>query len=1074
MIATNQQNYRRVDNAVGWLVFAIAATVYVLTIEPSASFWDCPEFILSAYKLEIGHPPGAPFFMLMANLFAQLAGSPDRVAWCINLLNAGLSALCVMFLFWTITHLVRRLLITSWQELTLRRWTMIVLSGLVGALIYTFSDTFWYSAVEGEVYACSSLFTAVVFWLILKWDDEADMPHSDRWLVLIAYMTGISIGVHLLNLLCLSALVLVFYYRKYREPGVLGSLVALLVSFVLIGVILYVVIPGITTVAGWFELLFVNVLHARYNTGVMVYLVCLAAVMSWALWFTYRRRQRVAHTSLLCLLMLIIGYCSYAVIMIRSTANTPMDQNSPEDVFTLRKYLARDQYGQYPLLYGQAYTSQVKLERQGDYCVPVHKEGRAQWRRKTKKDATERDEYVSAPRDISYVYEQQMLFPRMWDSKHAHDYEAWMGGVEGRQTASDRCGEYVTVKMPTAWENLRFFLSYQCHFMYWRYLMWNFAGRQNDVQGEGSPIHGNWLTGIAPIDNWRLGDQSLLPDELRQNKGHNVYYCLPLLLGIIGLLWQALRRGERGIRQFWVVFFLFFMTGLAIVIYINQTPVQPRERDYSYAGSFYAFAVWCGMGVAALCDLLPALFRSCFRRLAGLGRPASRCPVWWPVGVGLACLLIPLQMAFQNWDDHDRSHRYICRDAGANYLNSAQADGHPIILSNGDNDTFPLWYCQEVEGIRTDMRVCNMMYATTDWYIDQLRRPAYEAPGVPFSWHRSEYASGTNDYIEVVPEARQQLMRYYDEHPDEARRQFGDEPFELSNIISHWVRATDADMHIIPTDTIYMHIDPEAVRKSGMALPDSIPSRMVISLKGRRALYKSDLALLEMLNQSQWERPIYICNSVGAESYLNLAGYLVTEGLADRLTPFCHPADGIKPTDTRRTYDNLMRRFRFTDTARPGLYLDEANRNMLYRYRRLFAQLALALIAEQQTDKAKAVLRKAARVVPYSILPADYLYGSDNDIAQAYCLLDMPKEGRRVVSLLWTKSAQYLRYSLSLAPRNFSLMRQECERHFLLMQQMVQTASMIDRAWAEQLTQELAGYYQQYTGRQQGLNNQPM
>jgi len=1045
MIAKNQRNFRLVDNVLGWLTFAIAATVYGLTIEPSASFWDCPEFITSAYKLEIGHPPGAPFFMLTANFFSQLAGHPSQVAWWVNLMNALLSALCILFLFWTITHLVRRLLISSWDELTSPKWIAIEMSGLVGALIYTFSDTFWYSAVEGEVYAYSSLFTAVVFWMILKWEDAYLEPHSDRWLVLIAYMTGLSIGVHLLNLLCLSAIVLVFYYRKFSHTHLKGSLIALLVSFVLIGLILYVVIPGIITLAGWFELLFVNVLGCSYNTGVFVYLVCLMALMTWALWLTQKRRMRIANTALLCLLMLIIGYSSYTLTVIRSVANTPMDQNSPEEVFTLGKYLARDQYGQTPLLYGQAYTSQIALDQKDNYCVPRQRQGKAEYQRRNKQNASDKDQYVVVAHDISYVYAQNMFFPRMWDSKHADDYEAWMGGVDGYEEYYDRCGEYVSVKMPTQWENLRFFLSYQCNFMYWRYFMWNFAGRQNDIQGHGEPHHGNWLTGISLLDNWRLGNQDLLPDELKENKGHNVFYALPLLLGIIGLLWQGLRCGNRGIRQFWVVFFLFFMTGLAIVIYINQTPGQPRERDYAYAGSFYAFAIWCGMGVAALCQLICmklSRFVNGNRRMAALSAFV----------VGLLCLLVPLQMVSQTWDDHDRSNRFICRDAGYNYLYSAQTSGNPIILSNGDNDTFPLWYGQEVEGVRTDMRVCNMQYATTDWYIDQLMRPAYDAPGVPAAWQRVDYTTGRNDYIEVVPEVRQQLDDYYRTHPQQAREQFGDEPYELKNILKYWVCAADDEMHIIPTDSLYIKVDKDAVRQSGMMLPsDTIPDRMEISLKGRRALLKSDLMLLQMLSECNWRRPVYVCNSVGAESYLHLDSYLVTEGLADRITPFKNPSPQVRFTDTQRTYDQLMHRFRFNGTSRPDIYLDDPNKNMLYRYRRLFAQLALALIAEHQDQKAALVLQRAEKVIPYYNIPADYLYGNDLDIARAYLLIGKTADAKRVVRLLWQKYAQYLRWYDSLDSRLAAIVHDEQARNTYIMQQIANMAQLIDPEWAQQL-----------------------
>uniref|UniRef100_UPI004024C026 glycosyltransferase family 117 protein n=1 Tax=Prevotella sp. TaxID=59823 RepID=UPI004024C026 len=638
------KQYNLVNNVLGWLTFFVAAFVYCSTIEPTASFWDCPEFITTGYKLEVGHPPGAPFFMLTANLFSQLASDPSQVARMVNTMSALLSATTILFLFWSITHLARKLILRDWEDLTTGKLIAIQASGLVGALIYTFSDTFWFSAVEGEVYAYSSAFTAIVFWLILKWEDHADEPHSDRWLVLIAYMTGLSIGVHLLNLLCIPAIVLVYCYRKFPNIELKGSLLALAASFVIVAGVLYGVVPGIINVAGWFELLFVNVLSCPFNTGEIIYIILLVAIVIWAIWESYTdrnfKRQNLAfvlsvgmlgipfrglgwgagivgvlilvalylglnyrkkvdkkmvsyvsarfkNTTLLCLLMLMIGYSSYAVIVIRSSANPPMDQNSPEDVFTLGSYLSRDQYGDSPLLYGQAYTSQVAFDVDGNMCVPKRTEGAPIWQRKEKASDTEKDSYFIVSHKDKLVYAQNMLFPRMHSSAHAQAYESWLGGVKGNEVHYDRCGEDVIVKVPTQWENLRFFLSYQCNFMYWRYFMWNFAGRQNDLQGSGEPEHGNWITGISFIDNWMLGDQSKMPSDLKANKGHNVFYCLPLILGLVGLFWQAWR-GRRGIRQFWVVFFLFFMTGLAIVLYLNQTPQHPRERDYAYAGSFYA------------------------------------------------------------------------------------------------------------------------------------------------------------------------------------------------------------------------------------------------------------------------------------------------------------------------------------------------------------------------------------------------------------------------------------------------------------------------------------------------------
>ena len=899
------KQYRLVDNILGWLTFFVAAFVYCSTIEPTASFWDCPEFITTGYKLEIGHPPGAPFFMLTANLFSQFVSNPSEVARMVNTMSALLSAATILFLFWTITHLTRKLIVKDWSSLTTGKLIAIEASGLVGALIYTFSDTFWFSAVEGEVYAYSSAFTAVVFWLILKWEDHADEPHADRWLVLIFYMTGLSIGVHLLNLLCLPAIVLVYCYRRFPNVESKGSLIALLVSFAIVAAVLYGVVPGIITVGGWFELLFVNVLGMPFNTGLIIYIILLVAATLWAIYESYmgqnKKRENISflvafaligipfygfgwsavaigvvvlavlafvlshkklvdkkpvylvtsrfkNTALLCMLMLMIGYSSYALIVIRSVANPPMDQNSPEDIFTLGSYLSRDQYGDRPLFYGQAYTSQVKLKTEGNYCRPVMQGGAPVYSRKEKASKNEKDSYFVVTHKDKYEYAQNMFFPRMYDANHAQDYESWMGGVSGSEVPYDRCGENIMVKMPSQLENIKFFLSYQCNFMYWRYFMWNFAGRQNGIQGHGELEHGNWITGISFIDNARLGDQNNLPDELKNDKGHNVFYCLPLLLGLIGLFWQAFR-GQRGIRQFWVVFFLFFMTGLAIVIYLNQTPVQPRERDYAYAGSFYAFAIWCGMGVAAIIDLLKRYLKKDSVVIAAV--------------VGLACLLVPIQMASQTWDDHDRSGRYTCRDFGSNYLMTLQDEGNPIIFTNGDNDTFPLWYNQETEGVRTDARVCNLSYLSTDWYIDQMKRPAYNSPSVPISWPRLDYCSGTNEIVEVAPNLKQQVLDFYKQDPEAAKAQFGDNPFEVKNIMKYWIRSKNDDMHVIPTDTLYIPVDKEAVKKSGMLMAcDSIPDRMVISLAGKKALYKNDMMMLEMIANCNWTRPVYVATTV--------------------------------------------------------------------------------------------------------------------------------------------------------------------------------------------------------------------
>ncbi|WP_455051216.1 protein O-mannosyl-transferase family [Leyella stercorea] len=1101
------KQYKLVNNVLGWLTFFVAAFVYCSTIEPTASFWDCPEFITTGYKLEVGHPPGAPFFMLTANLFSQFASDPSQVARMVNTMSALLSATTILFLFWSITHLARKLILKDWSEMTLGKLIAIQASGLVGALIYTFSDTFWFSAVEGEVYAYSSAFTAIVFWLILKWEDHADEPHSDRWLVLIAYMTGLSIGVHLLNLLCLPAIVLVYCYRRFPHIELKGSLLALVGSFVLVAAVLYGVVPGIITVAGWFELLFVNTLGCPFNTGEIIYIVLLVAIVIWAIYESYVdksfKRQNISfvlsvgmlgipfrgmtwgaglfglvilvalyfglnyrkkigkdlvpvvtarfkNTALLCMLMLMIGYSSYAVIVIRSAANPPMDQNSPEDVFTLGSYLSRDQYGDSPLLYGQAYTSQVAYDVDGNMCVPKHKEGAAIWQRKEKASKDEKDSYFVVSHKDKLIYAQNMLFPRMHSSAHAGAYENWMGGIEGNQVPYDRCGEPVMVKMPTQMENIRFFLSYQCNFMYWRYFMWNFAGRQNDIQGNGEPEHGNWITGISFIDDWMLGDQSKMPAELKANKGHNVFYCLPLLLGLIGLFWQAWR-GQRGIRQFWVVFFLFFMTGLAIVLYLNQTPQQPRERDYAYAGSFYAYAIWCGLGVLAIYDMLKKKLKGNDVAVAGV--------------VGVACLLVPIQMASQTWDDHDRSGRYTCRDFGQNYLMTLQDKGNPIIFTNGDNDTFPLWYNQETEGVRTDARVCNLSYLQTDWYIDQMKRPAYDSPSVPITWPRIDFCSGTNDYIEVRPAMKQQLLDFYREYPKEARAAFGDEPFEVKNIMKYWVRSKDNDTHVIPTDTLYITIDKEAVRRSGMMMAsDTIPDRMVISLAGKRAIYKNDMMMLEMLAQCNWERPLYVATTVGSDNYMNLGDNFVQEGLAYRITPFNTKAPGAKNFDTEKVYNNVMNRFKWGGLDKPGLYIDETVMRMCYTHRHLLAQLAMQLIAEGQNAKAEKVLRKAEKVLPEYNVPYTFMSGAA-DMARAYALIGKKADAARILNKVWADAKSYADYYLQLTGSRFMMSQNDVLRQLYIMQNIADITQACDHSLADQRLKTVNALYAVYQAK---------
>ena len=1118
------KQYRTINNLVGWITFIIAATVYCLTIEPTASFWDCPEFITTGYKLEVGHPPGAPFFMLVANLFSQFASDVTTVAKMVNYMSALMSGACILFLFWSITHLVRKLVITDENNITKGQLITVMGSGLVGALVYTFSDTFWFSAVEGEVYAFSYLFTAVVFWLILKWEDVANQPHSDRWLILIAYLTGLSIGVHLLNLLCLPAIVLVYYYKKTPNATAKGSLLALLGSGVLVAAVLYGIVPGIVKVGGWFELLFVNGLGMSFNSGVVVYIILLAAALIWGVYESYTEKSRLRmaisfiltiallgipfyghgvssiligvvviailgiylapqvqekikekwrisartmNTALLCTMMIVIGYSSYALIVIRSTANTPMDQNSPEDIFTLGEYLGREQYGTRPLFYGPAFSSKVALDVKDGYCVPRQSQTGSKYVRKEKTSPDEKDSYIELPGRIEYEYAQNMLFPRMYSSAHSSLYKQWVD-IKGHDVPYDQCGEMVMVNVPNQWENIKFFFSYQLNFMYWRYFMWNFAGRQNDIQSSGEIEHGNWITGIPFIDNLLVGNQELLPQDLKNNKGHNVFYCLPLLLGLIGLFWQAYH-SQRGIQQFWVVFFLFFMTGIAIVLYLNQ----PRERDYAYAGSFYAFAIWVGMGVAGIIRMLRDY---CKMKEVPAAALAS-----------VLCLLVPIQMAGQTWDDHDRSGRFVARDFGQNYLMTLQEEGNPIIFTNGDNDTFPLWYNQETEGFRTDARTCNLSYLQTDWYIDQMKRPAYDSPSLPITWDRVEYVEGQNEYIPIRPEVKKNIDQMYaqadsalengnPEAMNELKEQFGENPYELKNILKYWVRSDKEGLRVIPTDSIVMKIDKEAVRRSGMKIPealgDSIPEYMTILLRDangnpKRALYKSELMMLEMLANANWERPIYMAITVGSENHLGMDNHFTQEGLAYRFTPFDTDKLNSK-IDSEKMYDNLMNKFKFGGIEKPGIYIDENVMRMCYTHRRIFTQLVGQLIKEGKKDKALAALDYAEKMIPSYNVPYDWANGAFQ-MAEAYYQLGQNEKANKIIDELANKSLEYMiwylsltDYQLSIASENFMYNAGLLDAEVRLMEKY--KSEELAKHYSEQLDQ----LYNEYVARMKG------
>ena len=961
----------------GWVVFAIAAATYLLTIEPTASFWDCGEFISSAWKLDVGHPPGAPFFMLMGHFFSLFASDVSHVAMCVNALSALASAFTILFLFWTITALARKLV----EPDTLWKGIGLLGAGAVGALAYTFSDTFWFSAVEGEVYASSSFFTAVVFWLILKWDERADEEGSDKWLILIMYLMGLSIGVHLLNLLTIPAIVLVYYFRRYTFSWK-GLIYAFLASVVILAVILYGIIPGVPTVIGWFELLFVNVFGCPFNTGMWVCIVLTSLLLGAGIWYSHVKDMRWVNTGIVMLTVILIGYSSYAALVIRSNADTPMDQNSPDNVFSLKYYLNREQYGDRPLLYGQTYNAPVKLRIQGNMCVPIENQGHAQYAPAPKKEG-EKDRYVVTGYKTSYEFmdEFKMLFPRMYSPQgnHISAYKEW-ADIKGKRVRYEYCGQQKTEYCPTFAENLKFFFRYQVNFMYWRYFMWNFSGRQNDIQGYGELNKGNWITGIPFIDNAMLGDQSKLPTELKENKGHNVYYMLPLLLGLIGLIWQLSKR-EEGAKNFTITFLLFFLTGLAIVIYLNQTPFQPRERDYAYAGSFYAFCIWIGLGVIALIDWInQALTAKRSNSENGLTGEAGLTAV--AVLISLICLGVPALMAQQNWDDHDRSNRYSCRDFGANYLKSCEAEG--IIFSNGDNDTFPLWYNQEVEEVGQDLRVCNLSYLQTDWYIAQMKRPYYSSPALPISWEYKDYMPGQNEVVWVDNRLNAPL---------EVGKAFeflrSDDP-----------RTKKDGENYIPSNKLYVE------GKDGEQ----------IFFKEARRYTRSEMMIMEMLAQNAkngWKRPMYFAVTVGNDYYLGLNPYFELTGLAYRITPE-RSRDGRERVNTEVMYDNMMHKFAYGNMNMPGIYIDENLMRMCRTHRMMFMQLAEALYYEGKRDKVREVLDYSEEMLPGYNIPYDYTSAS---MASLYYSLGTDEDKAKANDIM-TKVAdncvEYLRWGDSL------------------------------------------------------------
>jgi len=932
------KKFRKIDNLIGAALLLVASFVYLSTIEPTTSFWDCGEFIASSYKLEIGHPPGNPVFQLIARFFTLFAGA-EKAAMMVNAMSAICSALTIMFLFWTITHLGRRIVEKQGKSLTLNSSIAIWCSGVLGALAYTFSDTFWFSAVEGEVYAMSSLFTAAVFWAMLKWEEEANEPHSNRWIVLIAFLMGLSIGVHLLNLLTIPAMVFIYYYKKY-PVSTKGSVMVLGISAIILALILFGIIPYLPKIAALFDLLFVNVFGMPFNTGAAFFVALLLAASFFIIWWSYKKGKVLLNTIALSFTMIVIGYSAFAVIIIRSSANTPTNENQPDNPFSLVRYIGREQYGSNPLVYGETYASTYELITK-DY-----------W-------AKNGDRYVRVKGPVTPVYhsDTKMFFPRMWSTSGSHIrfYEQYTKG-RGRAVEGSK------YKMPGFKDNMAYFFDYQLDWMYLRYFMWNFAGRQNDfhAQSPGDPFQGNWESGIGFLDKMRLGDQSKGPDYLVNNKAKNHYYMIPLILGLIGLLYQL----KRDKQNWWVTTLLFLLTGIAIVVYLNQPPFQPRERDYAYAGSFYVFAIWIGLAAMAIHDFIKKYLPEKYSVIV----------------IGAVALLVPAQMASQNWDDHDRSGRYTARDLAYNYLNSC--DEQAILVTHGDNDTFPLWYLQEVEEQRTDVRIVNTSLLGTDWYIDQMQYRVYDSDPVKFSIPRKEYLYGTNDMM--------YLMEKFNK------------PVSLKAVIdlvaganTKFKISSGSEESFFPARQLQIPVDKKKVLASGIVpLADSslIVDTITLNLpENKNVLIKSELMILDMLANYNWERPVYFI-AMGGDLEIGIADYLEYNGFAYKFVPIKSKTEMGNPgrVVADKMYDLTTNVYRWGNMNDPKVNIDYQNVltfNAVIAVRKIFSETAKALIKTGENAKAIEVLDKMQEVMIPSQFPLNgSVLKSLNEYAVMECI----------------------------------------------------------------------------------------
>ncbi|KAF0196846.1 MAG: formate-dependent nitrite reductase membrane component [Bacteroidetes bacterium] len=1015
--------YRRINNITGWVVFIIASSVYLLTAEPTTSFWDCGEYIATAFKLQVGHPPGAPLFQMLGRFFSLFAfGNEANVAFMINAMSAFSSGFTILFLFWSISHLTKKL-VSAGDDLQMGEILTITGSALVGALAYTFSDSFWFSAVEGEVYAMSSFFTAFVFWAMLKWEDAADQPHSIRWIVLIAFMIGLSIGVHLLNLLAIPAITLIFYFKKYK-PSAKGIVLALISSVLLIGLIMNLIVPWIVKLAGLFELFFVNSVGLPFNIGTVIYFLLIGSGIVWGLYYTRKTKKVLWNTILLSFTFILIGYSSFFMLIIRSNANTPINENQPSNAISLLSYLNREQYGDWPLLHGPYYNAPVVDRTDGN---PVYK----------RDDASGKYVIIDNKKDMEPVYDPAYttIFPRMWsgnEQTHKDNYKKW-GKVKGTPlNVTNQEGEPETLIKPTFSENLRFFWNYQLQFMYVRYFMWNFAGKQNDVQGFGNDLDGNWISGINWLDEMRLGPQKNIPESM-ENKGRNKFYLLPLLLGLAGLVWHTNRNHKDAL----VVAMMFIMTGLAIVVYLNQYAYQPRERDYAYAASFYAFAIWIGIGVAALIQLMQKILK---RNMAAL------------LATGICLVAVPGIMASQGWDDHDRSDRYTGREIARSYLESCAPNA--ILFTMGDNDTFPLWYAQDVEGIRTDVRVVNLSLLSADWYIGQMKRKVYDSEPVPFSLTYDEFKSGTREVVYISNDQRLT-------GPVDLK--------ELFNIIHTQPEALQVNSSIgmvdyFPTNYFYLNVDSAMVVNNGTVPPDDAKYIVdTLTWKINRSMVtKSSLMVLDLLANNNWQRPVYFSTTAGESAYLGLTEYFRLEGMAYRLVPVKKPSgeNFMGHINSGILYDRLMNKFNYGNMEKPGVYLDETNRRMVTNLRNNFGKLAEQLLAEGKNKEAIAVCERCLAFAPDNAMRYDFFL---LPVAEVFLKAGAEKQGMALLGRLYDLYTEDLDYYFSFPKNRIDQFDNEMQQALAMINRVgIVAGEHNNEAFADKARAELEKQYEKY------------